>query len=109
MPRPEMWAALFSALGMAASGAEAARAVGDWVEIRLAGQTLQAEVRVAEAPHTLAVRIPDLNQASLFVELEPGGDQPSCGFWLSTYDLTPEKKEELEAGLAELCAGLIED
>jgi len=44
-------------------------------------------VEILAPGRTLAMRIPELNEALLFIELEPGAKDVSCGIWLSTYDL----------------------
>lgn len=41
--------------------------------------------------------IPSLNDAILFIEIEPGADMVRAGFWLSTYGLTPDALESLRA------------
>jgi uncharacterized protein YndB with AHSA1/START domain len=40
--------------------------------------------------HQAGFTIPSLNDAILFIEIEPGPKGPRAGFWLSTYGLKPE-------------------
>ncbi len=108
--RRELWTGLLSALGLGMTAIEGLERVGEAMPLNLSlgEQNLAAEVRFSEAPHAFAVTLPDLNQASLFIELEPGDDKPSCGVWLSTFDLEDGKLRQLENNLDQLCQGLID-
>ncbi len=107
VPRSQLWTGLLGALGLGMTAVEGVERAGQWIDLQLGEGKVKAEVRFAEAPHVFAARIPELNQASLFIELEPGGDQPTCGVWLSTYGLPDEKLRSLENGLDQVCAGLL--
>lgn len=107
LPRGELWRGILGALGLSLTAVEGIERAGQWVELNLGGAPVKAEVRFAEAPHIFAARIPELNQASLFIELEPGGEQPTCGVWLSTYGLPDDQVRDLDAGLDRVCTGLL--
>jgi hypothetical protein len=40
-----------------------------------------------------------LNDAILFIEMEPGGEVEHCGVWLSTYGLPDDRVKAIEASL----------
>ena len=107
VPRPQLWSGLLGALGLSLTAVEGVERAGQWIELNLGDSPVKAQVRFAEAPHVFAARIPELNEASLFIELEPGGDQPTCGVWLSTFGLDDDQVRELEAGMDRICAGLL--
>ncbi len=107
VPRPQFWQGILGALGLSLTAVEGIERAGQWVDLKLGDVPVKAEVRFAEAPYVFAARIPDLNEASLFIELEPGGERPTCGVWLSTYGLDEARVRELEAGLDRICAGLL--
>ncbi len=92
----EMWKLLGdpSALGFAS-----VRAGSAWSIPRLAGGDATGEVWMAEAPWTFAGTIPDLDDAVLFVEIEPGMDGTHCGVWLSTYGLDEQRCAALQRAL----------
>lgn len=47
----------------------------------------------------LTGHVPGLDDALLLVEVEPGGDEPTLGVWLSTYGLGDGRVAELQASL----------
>ena len=59
-------------------------------------------VEHARLPTNLWGRLPDLNDALLMVEMEPGGDTFHTGIWLSTWGLGPAREQELQAALDRL-------
>lgn len=77
---------------------------GDRIRVNL-GESVTGEVVLAPAG-ALVARLPDLNDAVLFFELEPGGPQYHLGAWLSTYGLPPSRVEALRAGLSRFLDGL---
>jgi hypothetical protein len=77
---------------------------GDSVRLNL-GESVSGEVVLAPAGN-LAARLPDLNDALLFIELEPGGPPYHLGAYLSTYGLPPSRVEALRAGLSRFVDGL---
>lgn len=54
---------------------------------------------VVQRPATCqaAFVIPSLNDAILFIEIEPGAEKVRAGFWLSTYGFSPDAFESLRA------------
>jgi hypothetical protein len=83
MPRQEFWRHLLSdAAGFVIGGAGAVKA-GDWIEIKLSEP---AVVEVLIEGQGLGLRIAELSDALLFVELEGKGDKFHVGYWLSVYD-----------------------
>lgn len=90
-------------------GARPAAKIGDRVALDLEGTTTPAVVELALEGHALALRMPEWNDAPLFLELEGGGDDFHIGAWLSIYDpamaqrIEPTAKrtlERLQAALA---------
>ena len=60
---------------------------GDQVQLGLAGaNTARAVVELAIPGRALALRLPDLDDSVLFIELEPGPEAFHIGWWLSVYD-----------------------
>lgn len=51
--------------------------------------------------NNVAVRLPTLGNALLFVDLEPGATDPSCGVWLSAYGLDAAQVARMQAQLAD--------
>ena len=60
-----------------------------------------ATVAMAAPPIHLACRCPELNDALLFVELEPGEPPYSVGVWLSLYGVAEQEALALEESLRE--------
>lgn len=59
-------------------------------------------VEHARLPRNLWGRLPELNDALLMVEMEPGGDSFHTGLWLSTWNLGPAREAELQKALDQL-------
>jgi len=57
------------------------------------------EVWMVRAPYNFACTIESLNDAILFIEMEPGGEVEHCGVWLSTYGLPDDRVKAIEASL----------
>jgi uncharacterized protein YndB with AHSA1/START domain len=95
-PRDAVWRKLLSAaagLMIATGGAVKA---GDWVQLKLDDPaTLRAMVDLVIDGHVLAMRIPDLGDAVLFIELETGKEKFGVSTYLSVYD--EKKAAEIEA------------
>jgi uncharacterized protein YndB with AHSA1/START domain len=87
MPRHKFWRHLLSdAGGLFVGGAGVARA-GDRLEVKLQEPAaVRAVVEVLVEGQGLGLRIPDLTDALLFVELEGKSDKFHVGYWLSVYD-----------------------
>jgi hypothetical protein len=47
------------------------------------------------------LRLPSLNEALMFVEMEPGKSKFHTGLWLSTYGVPQDRVETLRIGLRE--------
>ncbi len=100
MPRQEFWRHLLSgAAGFVIGGAGAgAVKAGDWIELKLSdAATVRAVVEVLIEGQGLGLRIPELADALLFVELEGKGDKFHVGYWLSVYDEAQAKALEMPA------------
>ena len=68
-------------------GGTAAIKAGDTIELKLAEPaTVRAVVEVVVEGHALGLRIAELADALLFIELEGKGDEFHVGYWLSVYD-----------------------
>jgi len=87
----EAFLRLTHALGLAPKGPASIPAVGETFNIVAAdGLPLSGRVVSLEADTgQVGVTIDDLDEAILFVEMEPGRDGCRAGFWLSTYGLRP--------------------
>jgi uncharacterized protein YndB with AHSA1/START domain len=102
MPRAEAWPALLDALD-----AGGAAGTGDTVLLPLAGERLEGEIVQWKPPVHLAARIPDLNDALLFVEFESSAEKWHAGFWLSMYGVEAGRVEALQRSLDALTEGLL--
>jgi len=98
VPRAVFWRHILSAAGGLMVGSAVAVKAGDWVELKLADpKTVRAAVEIAIEGHALALRISDLDDALLFIELEGGGDAFHVGYWFSVYDERRAKELETPA------------
>ena len=94
LPKSDAWSVLFGDDGLAhvplpaTSGDAATLWTGD-----------DAKVAMAAPPIHLALRCPALNDALLFVELEPGEPPYSLGVWLSLYGVDEDRATELQRSL----------
>lgn len=104
LPKTEAWPVLFGDEGLAslslpvAEGAAAKLWSGD-----------DATVAMAAPPIHLALRCEALNDALLFVELEPGEPPYSLGVWLSLYGVDEERAAALQTSLEQLMERLAGD
>jgi uncharacterized protein YndB with AHSA1/START domain len=103
LPKADAWPVLFGPGGIAELELPASEGAG----ARLwSGE--EASIVMAAPPIHLACRCPALEDALLFVELEPGAPPYSVGVWLSLYGVAEGRAEALEASLKErmerLCA-----
>ncbi|NKB89362.1 MAG: hypothetical protein GKS06_14175 [Acidobacteria bacterium] len=96
VPKAEAWTRLFGPGGLVASES----GPGEGVAVNLwSGDA--AETTILSEPIHVAARVPDLNDAVLFIELEPGGDEYSMGVWLSLYGVDAERGDAIGAQLGE--------
>jgi len=101
MPRQKFWRHLLSgAAGFAIVGTGALK-VGDWIEVKLKESgTARAVVEVLVEGQGLGLRMPDLTDALLFIELEGRKDKFHVGYWFSVYDDAQAKELETPAKTA---------
>lgn len=94
--RERFWRHLLAATGGLIEGGSAAVKAGDWVELRLSDPaTVRAVVEVVVEGHGLGLRIAELSDALLFIELEGKSDAFHVGYWLSVYD--EDKARQLDS------------
>jgi hypothetical protein len=98
MPRQKFWRHLLSdAAGFVIGGTGAVKA-GDSIELKISGpSTVRAVVEVLIEGQGLGLRIPELTDALLFIELEGKGDKFHVGYWFSVYDEAQAKALETPA------------
>jgi uncharacterized protein YndB with AHSA1/START domain len=98
MPRQKFWRHLLSgAAGFVIGGTGAVKA-GDSIELELSEPaTVRAVVEVLIEGQGLGLRIAELTDALLFVELEGKGDKFHVGYWFSVYDEAQAKALETPA------------
>ena len=94
LPKADAWPVLFGAGGLA--GAELPATEGSPARL-WSGH--DATITMVAPPIHLACRCPDLNEALLLVELEPGEPPYSLGVWLSLYGVDEEQASELQESL----------
>jgi len=98
MPRQNFWTHLLSDAGGFVSGRSGALKVGDRIELKLREpSTVRAVVELLVEGKGLSLRIPELTDALLFIELEGKGDKFHVGYWLSVYDEAQAKALEAPA------------
>jgi hypothetical protein len=87
MPRQKFWRHLLSdAAGFVVGGTSTVKA-GDSIELKLKEPaTVRAVVEVMIEGQGLGLRIPELTDALLFIELEGKKDKFHVGYWFSVYD-----------------------
>src|SRR5262245_50859909 len=84
MPGPKFWEHLLSDGGGVVAGGAGALKAGDSIELKLQEPaTVRAVVELLVERHGLGLRIPELTDSLLFVELEGKGDKFHVGYWLS--------------------------
>ena len=101
MPRQKFWQHLLSDAGGFVVGSTAAVKAGDSIQVRISGPTsVRAVVEVLAEGQGLGLRLPDLIDALLFIELEGKKDKFHVGYWFSVYDEAQAKALETPAKLA---------
>jgi uncharacterized protein YndB with AHSA1/START domain len=98
MPRQRFWRHLLSSAAGFVIGGSGATKAGDRLELQLSEPaTVRAVVEVLVEGKGLGLRIPELTDALLFVELEGKGDKFHVGYWFSVYDEAQAKVLETPA------------
>lgn len=99
-PHEEIWRRLLGPEGLGVAGAGGVPAPGEPFSLSLGGDAPQrGTVHLTDQPWIFAGRVESLDHATLFVELEGGGDNWHCGLYLSTYGLPKTRVEELQRAL----------
>lgn len=71
--------------------------------VRLGDERQPLDPWLVRPGRALAGRLPDLDDATLIVEMEPGrAERWHCGFWLYTWGPADERREDLQEALDEL-------
>jgi uncharacterized protein YndB with AHSA1/START domain len=98
MPRQKFWRHLLSEGGGFVIGGKGAVNAGDSIELRLTEPAaVRALVELAVEGKGLGLRIPELTDALLFIELEGKKDKFHVGYWFSVYDEAQAKALETPA------------
>lgn len=102
LPKQDAWPVLFGDGGLARLKLPAREGA---TATLWSGHT--ATVAMAAPPIHLACRCEELEDALLFVELEPGEPPYSVGVWLSLYGVEEERARELEGSLKQRMTRLV--
>jgi uncharacterized protein YndB with AHSA1/START domain len=103
--RAAIWGAVLEVHGVDPAGLEGI-AEGAPCAVRFDGRT-RAGVLEAVAPgRTLGVRLPDLDESLLFLEVEAEGANGRVGMWVSTYGLDTVRVAEVQAAVDGAAAAL---
>ncbi len=101
IPRRKFWEHLFSDAAGLVSGGTGAPKPGAALQLQLGDAgALRGVVEVLVEGRGLGLRIPELGDALLFVELEGKSDEFHVGYWLSVYDPAQAKRVESPARAA---------
>ena len=101
IPRQKFWRHLLSDAGGFVVGGAGGLKTGDSLGLKLQESgTVGSVVEVLIEGQGLGLRIPELTDALLFVELEGKGDKFHVGYWLSVYDEALAKTLETPAKIA---------
>jgi uncharacterized protein YndB with AHSA1/START domain len=96
VPRDVAWKHIASAVTGVAPAAVSGLKAGDRVRVGFeGGPAANGIVELVVAGSALAIRLPELMDAVLFIELEAGSESFHTGWWFSVYDAARAK--ELEA------------
>ena len=98
MPRQAFWKHLLSgATGLVVGGAAALKA-GDTIQVRLSDEVpARAVVELVVEGHALGLRLADLADSLLFIEMEGKSGPFHVGYWLSVYDEAVAKRLDAPA------------
>lgn len=96
--RALFWRHLLGASGGLVAGGTADVRAGEWLELKLSEpKTVRAVVEMIVERQALGLRIPELGDALLFIELEGKKDKFHVGYWLSVYDEAEAQKLDAPA------------
>lgn len=96
-PRHAAWTHIVAAATGIASDRSNALQAGDGGRIQLAAKPTPAVVDLAILDRAIALRLPDLEDSVLFIELEAGREPFHVGWYLSVYDAARAKELEASA------------
>jgi hypothetical protein len=98
MPRQKFWQHLLSDGAGLVVGAPPTLKTGDSLKLKVQDSgTVRAVVEVLVEGQGLALRVPELTDALLFLELEGKKDKFHVGYWFSVYDEAQAKALEAPA------------
>lgn len=96
------WKRVWGAEGFAPTPAASGFLPGQPFALRLGQQRLTGTAAIVRPPHGFFGTVDSLEDATLFVEMEPGRDELHCGIWLSTYGLAPNRVRALQEELTQM-------
>ena len=98
----DVWSELLGPSGLAVEGLETLTA-GDRLALTVGDRSFGGDVKYVRYPRNLAATLQELNDALLFVEMEPsGGEAWSCGVWISAYGVDAHETSAVQAQLTAL-------
>ncbi len=98
MPRLNFWRHLLSDSGGLVAGGTGTAKVDDSIQLRLSEPaTVRAVVEMVVEGQGIGLRVPELADALLFIELEGKKDKFHVGYWFSVYDEAQAKALEAPA------------
>jgi uncharacterized protein YndB with AHSA1/START domain len=100
----EIWRQLFGPEGFQLAPSPDEVGPGDRFSFQLADDAFEGVVGYVRSPANFAGSIEALNDALLFVEVEPGKERRHCGLWLSTYGLLPDRVRTLQERLTQVAS-----
>lgn len=107
--KADAYARLTGPAGLAAEGSLAGLQAGDAFRVTTAaGDVLEGTVIVARPPMQLGLRLTNLSESLLFLEMESAQDGVRPGFWLSTYGMSASALSELRTRFGAVYQGAME-
>ncbi len=103
--KEEVWSRMFGPDGLCDVPPKA----GEAFALKLEDAVLEGSAVLADRPWAFAGRLSSLNDGVLHVEMEGSGDRWKVGFWMSAYDVGPERCGALQAALDAEMARLFPD
>ena len=96
------WKRVWGVEGFAPTPAASGFLPGQPFALRLGKERLTGTAAIVRAPHGFFGTVDSLDDATLFVEMEPGRDELHCGIWLSTYGLAQARVQALQEELTHM-------